>query len=178
MNKQKILDVSFDLISDNGLENFTMRKLSQTLGVQAPTIYYYYKSKDDILNAVFLDTISLFFDDEDYDDLEEFFYNYGKSVQENRRRYLFMLKSLKASFLNDENKEKLKEYKEGIERFFIKYRKSSNVNRILTMGPFIEIAIFDQINLNDDELRLIAKKICFMLKEDFDETTIYSNKKI
>lgn len=175
MDKEKILEVSFDLISENGLENFTMRKLSQTLGVQAPTIYYYYKSKDDILNEIFINTIKLFSNEDISDGLEEFFYNFGKTVQENRQRYLFMLMSFKSSFLSEESKKKLLEFKEKRENFFIKYslnKKDGKINRVLTMGPFLEIALYDKENLSDKELKLIAKKISFMLKEDFNETII------
>jgi len=46
--KQKILDEALILISKEGYDNFSMRKLGQRLGIAAKTIYNYYASKDEI----------------------------------------------------------------------------------------------------------------------------------
>ncbi|WP_433942797.1 TetR/AcrR family transcriptional regulator [Paenibacillus sp. SN-8-1] len=45
ISEEKIIAASWRLLADQGIENFTMRKLSQELNVQAPTIYWYFESK-------------------------------------------------------------------------------------------------------------------------------------
>ena len=46
MKKEKIIDASLDYIWKNGIENFSMRKLSIELKCSAPSIYHYYSSKE------------------------------------------------------------------------------------------------------------------------------------
>ncbi|MEW9700786.1 TetR/AcrR family transcriptional regulator [Paenibacillus sp. SI8] len=45
ISEEKIIAASWRLLSDQGIENFTMRNLSKELNVQPPTIYWYFKSK-------------------------------------------------------------------------------------------------------------------------------------
>ncbi|MCZ8521290.1 MULTISPECIES: TetR/AcrR family transcriptional regulator [Paenibacillus] len=45
ISEEKIIAASWRLLSDQGIENFTMRNLSKELNVQAPTIYWYFESK-------------------------------------------------------------------------------------------------------------------------------------
>jgi len=46
--KQKILEEALIIISKQGYDNFSMRKLGQQLNIAAKTIYNYYTSKDEI----------------------------------------------------------------------------------------------------------------------------------
>lgn len=45
ISEEKIIAASWKLLSDQGIEHFTMRNLSKELNVQAPTIYWYFESK-------------------------------------------------------------------------------------------------------------------------------------
>lgn len=45
ISEEKIIAASWKLLADQGIENFTMRNLSKELNVQAPTIYWYFESK-------------------------------------------------------------------------------------------------------------------------------------
>ncbi|MBB3114672.1 TetR/AcrR family tetracycline transcriptional repressor [Paenibacillus phyllosphaerae] len=45
INEEKIIAASWRLLSDQGIENFTIRNLCKELNVQAPTIYWYFESK-------------------------------------------------------------------------------------------------------------------------------------
>lgn len=46
--KDKILTTALGMITKNGFENFSMRKLAAKLNITATTIYNYYSSKDEI----------------------------------------------------------------------------------------------------------------------------------
>lgn len=46
--KQRIIDSALDIIRRNGYESLTMKALAKRLGMAAPGIYYYYKSKEEI----------------------------------------------------------------------------------------------------------------------------------
>lgn len=52
MNKQQpqisedmILEASWELLGEEGLEKFSLRRLATRLGIQAPSLYWYFKSK-------------------------------------------------------------------------------------------------------------------------------------
>ena len=46
--KHKILDVTLRLISKNGYEGFSIRKLGPEVGIAPKTVYNYFKSKEEI----------------------------------------------------------------------------------------------------------------------------------
>ncbi|OAT87090.1 TetR/AcrR family transcriptional regulator [Desulfotomaculum copahuensis] len=48
-NKDKILAAAGDLFSQKGINNTSIGDLAEALGISKGTIYYYYKSKDDII---------------------------------------------------------------------------------------------------------------------------------
>ncbi len=52
--KQRILDKALELISEDGFNNFSMRKLASKLNMTATPIYGYYKNKDEIYLSVLL----------------------------------------------------------------------------------------------------------------------------
>lgn len=63
--KNKILQHAVELINKVGFEGFTMNKLADMMGVSAPSIYSYYKNKDDL----YLNILTLGFE-ELYRDIE------------------------------------------------------------------------------------------------------------
>jgi AcrR family transcriptional regulator len=52
MSRDRVLEGAIALADANGIEALTMRRLAQDLGVEAMTLYYYVKNKDDILNGM------------------------------------------------------------------------------------------------------------------------------
>ena len=53
--KQKILKATMELIAENGLHNTPMSQVSKRSGVSAGAIYSYFKSKEEIINHLYLD---------------------------------------------------------------------------------------------------------------------------
>jgi AcrR family transcriptional regulator len=52
LTPQRIAQESLMLLDEGGTEAMTMRKVADRLGVKAPSIYYHFKSQDDLVDAV------------------------------------------------------------------------------------------------------------------------------
>ncbi|WP_068784211.1 TetR/AcrR family transcriptional regulator [Paenibacillus phocaensis] len=48
VSEDKILEASWGLLGDEGIEKFSLRRLADRLGIQAPSLYWYFKSKQDL----------------------------------------------------------------------------------------------------------------------------------
>lgn len=48
MSEEIILANAWELLSEDGIEKFSMRRLADKLGIQAPSLYWYFKSKQTI----------------------------------------------------------------------------------------------------------------------------------
>ncbi|MFD7522075.1 TetR/AcrR family transcriptional regulator [Paenibacillus chitinolyticus] len=48
ISEDKILETSWQLLGEDGIEKFSMRRLADRLGIQAPSLYWYFKSKQDL----------------------------------------------------------------------------------------------------------------------------------
>lgn len=45
ISEDKILEASWELLAEEGIEKFSMRRLADRLGIQAPSLYWHFKSK-------------------------------------------------------------------------------------------------------------------------------------
>lgn len=48
ISEERILEASWELLDKEGLEKFSLRRLADRLGIQAPSLYWYFKSKQDL----------------------------------------------------------------------------------------------------------------------------------
>ncbi|MFD0674384.1 TetR/AcrR family transcriptional regulator [Cohnella sp. GCM10027633] len=48
ISEDKVLDASWALLGEEGIEKFSMRRLADRLGIQAPSLYWYFKSKQEL----------------------------------------------------------------------------------------------------------------------------------
>ena len=55
MRKQRILDGALEVFKSNGLEGATMDEIAQKSGFGKATLYYYFKSKEDVFSAILVD---------------------------------------------------------------------------------------------------------------------------
>ena len=53
--RSRILRATLDLVADNGLHAAPVSKVAATAGVAAGTIYHYFASKEDLIEALYLD---------------------------------------------------------------------------------------------------------------------------
>lgn len=52
ISEEKILQSSWELLGEEGLEKFSMRKLATRIGIQAPSLYWYFKSKQHLYQGM------------------------------------------------------------------------------------------------------------------------------
>jgi TetR/AcrR family tetracycline transcriptional repressor len=52
VNRDIIVQAALRLLADTGLEDLTLRKLAQALNIQAPTLYWHFKSKDALIDEM------------------------------------------------------------------------------------------------------------------------------
>lgn len=48
ISEEKILEASWELLGEEGIEKFSLRRLADRLGIQAPSLYWYFKSKQNL----------------------------------------------------------------------------------------------------------------------------------
>ncbi|MFC5406491.1 TetR/AcrR family transcriptional regulator [Cohnella soli] len=48
ISEDKIVEASWALLGEEGIEKFSLRRLADRLGIQAPSLYWYFKSKQDL----------------------------------------------------------------------------------------------------------------------------------
>lgn len=52
ISEEKILQSSWELLGEEGIEKFSMRKLATRIGIQAPSLYWYFKSKQHLYQGM------------------------------------------------------------------------------------------------------------------------------
>jgi AcrR family transcriptional regulator len=52
INREKVIRAALKLLNQEGLEKLTLRRLALELKVQAPTIYWHFQSKEDLLDEM------------------------------------------------------------------------------------------------------------------------------
>ncbi|MFS0838684.1 TetR/AcrR family transcriptional regulator [Paenibacillus sp. 1P03SA] len=48
ISEVKILEASWEILAEEGIEKFSMRRLADRLGIQAPSLYWYFKNKQNL----------------------------------------------------------------------------------------------------------------------------------
>ncbi|WP_123042531.1 TetR/AcrR family transcriptional regulator [Cohnella candidum] len=48
ISEDRILEASWELLREEGIEKFSLRRLADRLGIQAPSLYWYFKSKQEL----------------------------------------------------------------------------------------------------------------------------------
>jgi TetR/AcrR family transcriptional regulator, tetracycline repressor protein len=52
VNREMVLRAALDLLHEVGLERLTLRRLAKELKIQAPTLYWHFKSKEELIDAM------------------------------------------------------------------------------------------------------------------------------
>jgi TetR/AcrR family tetracycline transcriptional repressor len=52
LTRDAVLRAALELLNEAGIDNLSTRRLAQRLGVQSPTLYWHFKSKADLLDAM------------------------------------------------------------------------------------------------------------------------------
>jgi AcrR family transcriptional regulator len=59
MMRSEILTAARTILQTGGFPALSMRTLAEAVGVRAPTLYDYFASKEDVLNALFLEAVGI-----------------------------------------------------------------------------------------------------------------------
>jgi TetR/AcrR family tetracycline transcriptional repressor len=52
VNREIVVEAGLKLLNEVGLEQLTLRRLAQDLKIQAPTLYWHFKSKEELIDAM------------------------------------------------------------------------------------------------------------------------------
>lgn len=52
ISEDRILEASWELLGEDGIEKFSMRRLADRLGIQAPSLYWHFKSKQHLFQRL------------------------------------------------------------------------------------------------------------------------------
>src|SRR3954464_7591293 len=52
IEREKILEAALSVLNETGLDQFSTRRLAERLGVQQPALYWHFKSKSELLDAM------------------------------------------------------------------------------------------------------------------------------
>ncbi|WP_423364495.1 TetR/AcrR family transcriptional regulator [Mycoplasma sp. P36-A1] len=173
MSRDKILLESLNVIKENGLENFSMRKLAEVLKIKPASIYHYFKSKEEILNAIYIHGVDLLIESENMDakDFEEYFLIHIKNLLENKIWFRFVFRYREAAFLTDETKVMAKKYQKVQQETFNKmleeksYFKKTEENRFIIEGTILQL-MYANRKISDKQLKIVIRKLLAAIKEE------------
>lgn len=132
-NIEEVLDVSFDYLTKNGLENTSMRDLCNGIGMSLGSMYYWFDSKEDIvvnsaeygLSKVAGKLFEYAFDT--IHDLKAFFDGFLDVVDQNKEYLKFVYQVATSPFYGDRVRKKA----DGLNETYEKYiRKLSDIIRV------------------------------------------------
>ena len=52
ISRKKAAEAALEIVDESGLENFTVAKVAQRMGVKPPSLYYHFKDKEELLGEV------------------------------------------------------------------------------------------------------------------------------
>ncbi len=144
MDKELIIDKAFNVIIENGLEGFSIAKLANELECTKSSIYNYFKSKDDLLNQIFVTkTRALGAGINTEDDADVIIRTYAHNCIENKEVFKFFHKYSRSKFVNEDTmceiKKEMKMTKLVVQEMVDKYASASDSNpaivEALIFGP-------------------------------------------
>lgn len=182
MDKKLIIETAYNLIMENGLEEFSIAKLAHELNCTKSSIYNYFKGKDDLLNQMFVAKTKTLGDGIELTrDPEVVIRQYAHSCINNRDVFIFFHKYAHSSFINKDTmcevKKEMKMTKQVVNDFVAKYASNSNVNpaiiEALIFGPIHGLvmranhdASFD---LSDSDIDALVDFILSTLRKEENE---------
>ncbi len=146
MDKQLIINISFKLIIENGLEGFSIAKLANELNCTKSSVYNYFESKDQLLNEILINKVQKLSESiNDKEEPEVLLRKYAHSCVDNMEIFTFLHKYSRASFISGKTMEEMRvEFKKTsmiVNKFIEKYSFDGEVSNIV-----IEALIFGPIH--------------------------------
>jgi TetR/AcrR family tetracycline transcriptional repressor len=105
LDRQTILHHAFLILNESGPESLTLRRLAKGLGVQAPAIYWYFKSKQELLDEMGTQVLrEAIAEVPDYDDLrnwQDWAMAFGAGLRRTLLRYREGARIFSGTYLTD-----------------------------------------------------------------------------
>lgn len=167
--KKNIFQSAIKTFSTNGYDGATMDEISASAGVAKGTVYYYFKSKDEVFKYIITEGVSLLRQQMecinvgkgDYAyKLRELSKNQLRLVYDNRDLFkVIMSQAWGGKIRHSELRELLKSYMEDIEKFLIKAMEDGTIKKcdssFLTytyFGTLASVAVYNVIK--NDSMKL------------------------
>lgn len=88
ISEDKILEASWAILGEEGIEKLSMRKLAERLGIQAPSLYWYFKSKQDLYQRLANDIARIILSElKSEGDWKEQLYDFAMTTKNVLKRY-------------------------------------------------------------------------------------------
>lgn len=88
ISEDKILEASWAILGEEGIEKLSMRKLAERLGIQAPSLYWYFKSKQDLYQRLANDIARIILSElKSEGDWKEQLYDFAVTTKNVLKRY-------------------------------------------------------------------------------------------
>ncbi|GAA0741410.1 TetR/AcrR family transcriptional regulator [Clostridium oceanicum] len=172
--RDEILNKSFELISRNGYDNTSIAMICESAGVKKPTLYYYFKSKEElyltIVNEFLQGEKAHIFDltidkDNFISALESFGLDFIKNLKVNKNLSNFIIElyiqAKRTGFLSDQVHEMTNSFNDEIDKiiqlgesyeFFNKTDRKSNCDLMLSVIHGIEFSIVFGSKLDHEQV--------------------------
>lgn len=137
--KNNILDKAKQEFLEKGFQKSSLRSIAARAGVTKGNIYNYFGSKDELFEALVVDTIDkiLDYDDSDYgyifdDDIElenksiQEFYDYVRFIESNRDEMMLLFFSADGSKYSNFRQELINSYKKSSKAFYEEMKTKTN----------------------------------------------------
>lgn len=108
LKKQIIIEQTLSLVNTYGLEELSMRKIALHCEIPLSSLYTHYKSKNELLNAVFCFSIekTCIIDIDASEDISLYLLKIFQLIYQQKEYYCFISKYYKSSFVDEETKRK------------------------------------------------------------------------
>lgn len=145
MDRELIINEAFKIIIENGLEGFSIAKLANELNCTKSSIYNYFKSKDELLNQIFLAKTKLLANGIDLNrEPETLIRTYAHNCINNRDVFIFFHRYSHSKFINKDTMCEVK--KEMMMSMEVATKLVSSVNHKDVNPIIIEALIFGPIH--------------------------------
>jgi TetR/AcrR family transcriptional regulator len=171
MNKTKksIFQAAIKIFSNNGYDGAKMDEISASAGVAKGTIYYYFKSKDEVFKYIITEGVSLLREQIENINIGKGHYDYKlrelskdqlRLVYENRDLFkVIMSQAWGGKIRHSELRDLLKEYMKDIEKFLVSAMEDGTIKKcdssFLTFtyfGMLGSVAVYNVIS--NDSMKL------------------------
>ncbi len=176
ISKKAIMKKSFNIIVDDGIEKLTISRISDQLGCSKSSIYYYFNSKEELLNEIFYEVLEALSLKYDYTISKED--NIGRIINltiDNLQNFIFFRMYSHSDFITASAKEQIEKFKKEqnvqlkilYSELDIANEMSFKIFQALLLGSLIHLtfkAAHENEQIREEDKEDLKKQILKLLK--------------